>query len=117
MVGEGSIGSPSDHIRSFQLSQSNLSACWTSASPLARISADCMAKMLVIARALPSSFLRAFLSPPERGVGWCFGAIRTSKVQTRALQLVKGRPAAVFFVSAGTLLACVVQQSLSKILP
>jgi len=27
MVGEGSIGSPSLHIRSFQLSQSNLSAC------------------------------------------------------------------------------------------
>src|SRR3984957_38529 len=27
MVGDGSIGSPSDHIRSFQLSQSNRSAC------------------------------------------------------------------------------------------
>ena len=46
-----------------------LSACWISASPFARISADCVASMLAIARALPSSFLRAFLSPPERGVG------------------------------------------------
>ena len=36
---------------------------------LARISADCAARMLVIARAFPSSFSRAFLSPPERGVG------------------------------------------------
>ena len=31
IVGDGSIGSPSDHIRSFQLSQSNLSACLISA--------------------------------------------------------------------------------------
>jgi hypothetical protein len=28
MVGDGSIGSPSLHIRSFQLSQKSLSACW-----------------------------------------------------------------------------------------
>src|SRR3981189_2081591 len=40
IVGEGSIGSPSLHIRSFQLSQNNLSACWISAAPLARISSD-----------------------------------------------------------------------------
>jgi hypothetical protein len=45
IVGDGSIGSPSDHIRSFQLSQSSLSACWIIASPLARISADCEARM------------------------------------------------------------------------
>ena len=69
MVGDGSIGSPSDHIRSFQLSQSSLSACWIIASPLARISADCEARMLAIARALPSSLVRALRSPPERGVG------------------------------------------------
>jgi hypothetical protein len=33
IVRDGSIGSPSDHIRSFQLSQSSLSACLISASP------------------------------------------------------------------------------------
>jgi hypothetical protein len=54
-----------------------------SASPLARISSDCIAKMLVIARALPSSLFRALRSPPERGVGWCFGAIRTSRFRQR----------------------------------
>jgi hypothetical protein len=32
-VGEGSIGSPSHPIRSFQLSQRSLSACWIMASP------------------------------------------------------------------------------------
>jgi hypothetical protein len=78
MVGDGSIGSPSDHIRSFQLSQSNRSACCIIDSALVLISADCAARMLVIARALPSSLFRALRSPPERGVGWFFGAIRTS---------------------------------------
>src|ERR1700726_1664053 len=69
MVDDGSIGSPSLHIRSFQLSQSSLSAYWIIASPLARISADRVARMLAIARALPSSLFKAFRSPPERGVG------------------------------------------------
>src|ERR1700693_4513830 len=69
MVGDGSIGSPSLHIRSFQLSQSSLSACWIVASPLARISADCAARILAVARALPSSLVRALRSPPDRGVG------------------------------------------------
>ena len=81
MVGDGSIGSPSDHIRSFQLSQRSLSACWISVSASARISADCAARMLAIARALPTSLFRAFRSPPERGVGWYFGVIRTSTIQ------------------------------------
>jgi hypothetical protein len=48
MVGDGSIGSPSDHMRSFQLSHASLSAChqmfkdasagsWSfAAAPLAR---------------------------------------------------------------------------------
>src|ERR1700758_1880412 len=71
MVGDGSIGSPSDHIRSFQLSQSSLSACWIIASPLARISPDCEARMLAIARAFPSSLFRALRSSPDRGVGGC----------------------------------------------
>src|ERR1700733_14936867 len=79
IVGDGSIGSPSLHIRSFQLSQSSLSACLIIASPFARISADCEARILVLARALPSSFVKALRSPPDRGVGWYFGAIRTSK--------------------------------------
>jgi hypothetical protein len=82
IVGDGSIGSPSDHIRSFHDSQSSLSACCSIVSALALISADCAARMLVIARALPSSLFRAFRSPPESGVGWCFGAIRTSRIQT-----------------------------------
>ena len=64
------------------LSQSSLSACRIIAYALARISADCAARILAIARALPSSFSRALRSPPDRGVGWCFGAIRTSN-QTR----------------------------------
>src|SRR6202795_2544427 len=69
MVGDGSIGSPSLHIRSFQLSQRSLSACWIIASPLARISADWAARMLAIARALPSSLVIALRSPPDSGVG------------------------------------------------
>src|SRR5438876_1261010 len=120
MVGEGSIGSPSLHIRSFQLSQSNLSACWISAAPLARISADCAARMPVIARAFPNSFVRAFRSPPDSGVGWCFGAILTSKRRPNSgcrLGHVKSRPAPVFFVSSGALLAGVVEQSLRDVLP
>jgi hypothetical protein len=56
-----------------------MSACWRMASPLARISADCVAKILAIARAFPSSLLRAFRSPPDSGVGWYFGAIRISR--------------------------------------
>jgi hypothetical protein len=56
---DGSIGSPSLHIRSFQLSQSSLSACWIIASPLAPISADRVARMLAIARALPTSLFKA----------------------------------------------------------
>ena len=46
IVGDGSIGSPSLHSRSFQLSQSSLSACWIIASPLARVSADWAANAL-----------------------------------------------------------------------
>jgi hypothetical protein len=68
IVGDGSIGSPSDHIRSFHDSQSSLSACCSMVSALALISADCAARMLVIARVLPSSLFRALRSPPERGV-------------------------------------------------
>ena len=37
--------------------------------PFARISADRAATMPAIARAFPSSFVRALRSPPERGVG------------------------------------------------
>jgi hypothetical protein len=56
-------------LRSFQLSQGSLSACWIIASPLARISADRVARMLAIARALPTSLFKAFRSPPEWGAG------------------------------------------------
>jgi hypothetical protein len=45
MVGDGSIGSPSLHIRSFQLSHISLSACWIIASPLAHRA--CFAELLV----------------------------------------------------------------------
>lgn len=69
IVADEAIRSPSLHIRSFQLSQRSLSACWISASPLARLSADCAARILAIARDLPSSFDRALRSPPDRGVG------------------------------------------------
>src|SRR6478736_6087929 len=100
--GDGSIGSPSAHIRSFQLSQSSLSAVRIRDSPLLRVSTDCAARMLVIARALPSSLFRALRSPPESGVGWCLGAIRTSVIQAgdrRCRQLLERGPAAVFFVT------------------
>jgi hypothetical protein len=119
IVGEGSIGSPSLHIRSFQLSQSNLSACWISAAPLARISADCAVRMPVIARAFPNSFVSAFRCPPDSGVGWCFGAIRTSSAAKLGCRLghVESRPAPVFFVSSSALLAGVVEQSLRDVLP
>src|ERR1700732_3410007 len=68
IVGDGSIGSPSDHMRSFHDSQSSLSACCRMVSALALLSGDCAAKVVVIARALPSSLFRALRSPPERGV-------------------------------------------------
>jgi hypothetical protein len=87
---------------------------------LARISADCAARMPVIARAFPNSFVRAFRSPPDSGVGWCFGAIRTSKRRPNSgcrLGHVKSRPAPVFFMSAGALLARVVEQPLRDVLP
>ena len=92
-------------------------ACWISSAPLARISADCAAKMPVIARAFPNSFVRAFRSPPDSGVGWCFGAILTSKRRPNSgcsLGHAKFRPAPVFFVSSGALLAGVVEQSLRE---
>lgn len=85
-------------MRSFQLSQGNLSAR-IGASPLARISTDWAANIIVIARALPSSFLRAFRSPPESGVGWCFGAMPRSWVEGQ-LRRPNGRPAPVFLVAA-----------------
>jgi hypothetical protein len=69
IVGDGSIGSPSDHILSFQLSQSSRSACCSMVSALTRISTDCAARIPVIARALPSSFERASRSSPDGGVG------------------------------------------------
>ena len=55
IVGEGSIGSPSDHIRSFQLSQSNLVRLLDerfALCPLKFLEADCAARMVAIARAL-----------------------------------------------------------------
>src|SRR5882757_7295383 len=76
--------------------------------------------MPVIARAFPNSFVRAFRSPPDSGVGWCFGAIRTSKRRPNSgcsLGHFKSRPAPVFFVSSGALLAGVVEQSLRDVLP
>jgi hypothetical protein len=54
IVGDGSIGSPSDHMRSFQLSQSSLSACWMSASPFARVSADWAARGYVEGVLIPA---------------------------------------------------------------
>src|ERR1700732_1677400 len=105
-------------MRSFQLSQSSLSACCSRVSALARISTDCAARMLVIARALPSSLFRALRSPPERGVGWCFGAIRASRVRRRgAPALLERRPAAVLFVTAGPVLAGVIQEPLAHVFP
>lgn len=60
------------HIRSFQLSQRCLSACWISASPLARISADCVARILAIARDLPSALRESLAIAPRQGRGVIF---------------------------------------------
>jgi len=60
-------GSPSDHIRSFQLPQSSLRPAWMSASPF-RVSADWVARMLAIAR-LAELFRQACDRPPDSGVG------------------------------------------------
>jgi hypothetical protein len=74
--------------------------------PLARSSSDCAAKMPVIARALPSSFFKALRSPPDRGAGWCSGAIRNDAgLRSDGLE---GRPAAVFLMAATPVLASVV---------
>jgi hypothetical protein len=107
----------------FQLSQSNLSACWISASPLVRASSDRAARILAIARALPSSLVRALRSPPDRGVGWYFGAIRTSTRReiasaiSRPLRHFETWPAPVFLVPACASLARVVQEPLRDVLP
>jgi hypothetical protein len=63
------MGSPSLHIRSFQLWQVRLSACFIKASPLPRIWSACADRIPVMARAFTSSFLIALRSPPESGVG------------------------------------------------
>src|SRR5690348_16165051 len=114
--GEGSIGSPSTHIRSFQLSESSLSARRIKDSPSARSSADRRASTVVIARALSSSFASALRSPPDRGVGWCFCANRIHFLDVerrRAAGLLERRPAAVLFVSTGPHLAGIVEQPLA----
>jgi hypothetical protein len=49
--------------------QSSQSACCSMVSAFARISADRAARMLVIARALPSSWVRALRSPPTEAWG------------------------------------------------
>src|ERR1700682_5570960 len=74
--------------------------------------------MLAIARPLPTSFARAFRSRPDRGLGWYFGAIRTSRRKEigsairSGLRRLERRPTPVFFMPAGALLAGVVEQSL-----
>src|ERR1700742_3765815 len=123
IVGDGSTGPPSAHMRSFQLSERSLSACLIRACDLVRSSSDCRARTVVMARALLSSFFNAFLSPPLSGVGWYFGAMRASKrreigsVPGSGLGRLESRPAPVFFMPAGALLTGVVEQSLRDILP
>jgi hypothetical protein len=76
--------------------------------------------MLVMARAFPSSLLRALRSPPDRGVGWYFGAIDLILQMPgpgRWSGRIECRPAAVVFMAAGPVLASVVEQPLSDILP
>ena len=48
--------------------------------------------MRVIARDFESSFLRALRSPPDSGMGWCFGAIHASEraAPLRAIALYVG---------------------------
>src|SRR6478752_1192130 len=111
IVGDGSRGPPSDHQRSLTDSQRSLSACRIKASPLARASEDCAARIVVIARARPSSLARALRSPPDNGVGWYFGAMPFR------LRHVAGRPAAVFLMASGPLRARIVQQALANISP
>src|SRR6266700_3353701 len=103
-------------MRSFQESQSSRSAWRMSASPLARASTDCAARIVVMARALPSSFFNALRSPPLKGVGWCFEAIGEESLRRRSWG-VEGRPAAVLFVTAGALRAGVVEQPPPDVAP
>ena len=63
-----------------------MSASRISASPSRRNSADRSAKIRVIARDFTSSFLRALRSPPDNGVGWCFGANRIKEKHLLTLQ-------------------------------
>ena len=77
--------------------------------------------MLVIARALVSSLFRALRSPPDKGVGWYFGAIRhpsAERLHQRSGGLcLETWPTPVVLVAAGSLLACIVQQPLPDLLP
>src|ERR1700744_5993534 len=115
------MGSPSAHIRSFQDSQSSLSAWRIRVSPWVRSSADRCASTVVIARALPSSLVSALRSPPDRGVGWCFGAIRVRHRESwpaaRQRLLLERGPAAVVLMTAGPDLTGVVEQPLPDVLP
>ena len=73
IVGDGSTARRrSTSVRSsFRKAIGRPASAWSLPS---RISTACAARILVIARALPSSLSRALRSPPERGVGWCFPA-------------------------------------------
>lgn len=75
IVGEGWAGPPSLHIFSFHDWQARLSALRISASPCDRNCSDCSPRIFAIARDLTSSFANALRSPPDRGVGWCLGAM------------------------------------------
>ena len=77
--------------------------------------------MLAIARAFSTSFFRAFRSPPEKGVGWYFGVIRTSRDHNAAgwhrRSTTRTRPTAIVFMASGADLAGIVEQPLPNVLP
>jgi hypothetical protein len=76
--------------------------------------------MPVIASALPGSLLMALRLPLERGMGSCFGAIRTSRIQTGPAarrRLLERGPAAVVFMTSSPELTAFVQKALADVLP
>jgi hypothetical protein len=76
--------------------------------------------MPVIARAFPSSFVRALRSVPERGVGVVLRRHPDIQAQTKSgcgLGQIERRPAPIFFKPASALLARIVQEPLPDVLP
>jgi hypothetical protein len=122
MVGDGSIGSPSDQMRSFQLSQISFSGLLDQRFALCPhpggLRGQDVGRRTRLAEL--SSLFRALRSPPDRGVGRYFGAIRTSREIGSASPgelCLEIRPTPVVLMAASPLLTGIVQEPLCDIVP